>query len=603
MSTQNLVIPKKNKIARKLVIWIVLFSSFVTLIMTADQLYRDYSYDVSIVKSRMNQLKAVNLKTLAENVWVMDKKGIATQLEGIMNLPSVQYIELNDGIKLNVALGEIVGNNVITKQFPLLYDYKGKKREIANLRVVANLDDITNRIFDKALFILISNAIKTFLVAGFMLILFQQLVTRHLAVIAHFMDTQDVNDLDSMLVLDRKSRGSSVADELGIVENAINRMQVNLKNSITMIKSREKQFRDTFNQAAVGIAHIDIDGGFLRVNQKLFSILEIPANKFMSLHLNELVQEEYRTIDDTSRQQLLNGDIEHYSVEKKICINDKQFSWVNMTYSLSFNELNDPEYFIVVIEDIEKRKNIELELEEYRNSLEEKVVERTHELEVLNKELESFSYSVSHDLRAPLRPIAGFSQALLEDYSDVIDDAGKDYLARIRDGATKMGELIDSLLMLSRVTRTSIQEVAVDLTVLSEEIVAQCAQDEPKRNVKVDIESGLALTGDLSLITIMMTNLISNAWKYTGNEEFAEIHIGSKLEGNQKTYYVRDNGVGFDMQYVDKLFSAFQRLHSPDDFDGIGIGLATVARVINRHGGEIWVDAKKDKGATFFFTL
>ncbi|HSX84944.1 MAG TPA: ATP-binding protein [Cellvibrio sp.] len=235
--------------------------------------------------------------------------------------------------------------------------------------------------------------------------------------------------------------------------------------------------------------------------------------------------------------------------------------------------------------------------------LERRVQDRTTQLEIANKELESFSYSVSHDLRAPLRAIDGFSQALVEDYKDILDDTGKDYLRRVRAAAQKMGALIDDMLKLAKVNRTEVVLSEVNLSEMVTTIVDELKDAEADRQVSVKVTSGLTAWCDNHLIKIALINLLNNAWKYTSKNNDACIEFGMRLHEGGPAFFVEDNGVGFDMAYADKLFGAFQRLHSAGEFSGTGVGLATVKRVISRHGGDIWAKAVPGKGATFYFTL
>jgi len=225
------------------------------------------------------------------------------------------------------------------------------------------------------------------------------------------------------------------------------------------------------------------------------------------------------------------------------------------------------------------------------------------ELELANKELESFTYSVSHDLRAPLRSIDGFSQALLEDYEDKLDAQGKDYLQRVRAASQRMGELIDDLLNLSRVSRTELHVESVDLSEIGKAIVAELKETHPERQVEFVVQEGVTVHGDKNLLRVVMRNLLDNAWKYTGKHEHARIEFGLFWQKGEAIYFVRDDGAGFDMAYGNKLFNPFQRLHNMDEFPGTGIGLSTVQRIIHRHGGNIWAEGALEKGATFYFTL
>ena len=224
-------------------------------------------------------------------------------------------------------------------------------------------------------------------------------------------------------------------------------------------------------------------------------------------------------------------------------------------------------------------------------------------LERKNRELEAFSYSVSHDLRAPLRSIDGFSSALLEDYAAVLDAKGQDYLHRVRAATQRMGELIDDLLNLSRVGRAELQRQRVDLSALARSVTSALQQSSPGRQVEVVIPEGVVANADRRLMHVVLENLLGNAWKFTAKTPHPRIEFGARDQEGHQTYFVQDNGAGFDMAYVAKLFAPFQRLHSEAAFPGTGIGLATVHRVIDRHGGRVWAQGAVDHGATLLWTL
>jgi len=257
------------------------------------------------------------------------------------------------------------------------------------------------------------------------------------------------------------------------------------------------------------------------------------------------------------------------------------------------------------------------ELQRYAADLERRVEERTHELQerndalrrnaaellAANTELDAFAYSVSHDLRAPLRSIDGFSQILLEDYSGTLDAAGRESLQRVRAASQRMGTLIDDLLKLARVTRVEIRTEDVDLSGMAREIAAELQRATPERLVEFAIAPGLSARGDARLLRVALDNLLRNSWKYTAKQAQPRIEFASIAANGERAFMVRDNGAGFDMQYADKLFGVFQRLHSPAEFEGTGVGLATVRRIITRHGGRIWAEGVVDRGATFYFTL
>ncbi len=256
-----------------------------------------------------------------------------------------------------------------------------------------------------------------------------------------------------------------------------------------------------------------------------------------------------------------------------------------------------------------ERQRSQKALQDSYSILEQRVLERTTQLAVANKELEAFSYSVSHDLRAPLRSVDGFSLTLLERYESLFDDKGKHYLHRIRAASQRMGQLIDDLLNLSRVTRSEMQRQTVDLSTIVTEIITDLQQSSEERTVEIKIQPQMIIQGDGRLLRVVLENLLNNAWKFTSKTQHPRIEFGildrsgGVGDGGSGVYFVRDNGAGFEMSYVHKLFGAFQRLHSTDEFPGTGIGLATSQRIIHRHGGEIWAEAEIDRGAAFYFTL
>jgi PAS domain S-box-containing protein len=284
---------------------------------------------------------------------------------------------------------------------------------------------------------------------------------------------------------------------------------------------------------------------------------------------------------------------------------DGAHTYITLKYPLT--DIAGRHYAICGIStDITDLKRAEEEANRLNAGLESRVRERTAELEASTRELDAFAYSVSHDLRAPLRAVAGFSELILEDYGSALDATGRDYLSRVVAATTRMSRLIDDLLTLSRATRAELSWRPVDLSAMARRILAdlRSAEAEPDRPMELIVEDGLHATGDPALLELALQNLISNAWKFTAKQDKALIHVGvERLADGGCAFFVRDTGAGFDMRYADKLFVPFQRLHSVDDFAGTGIGLAIVGRIINRHGGRIWAEGHPEHGAVFRFVL
>ena len=378
--------------------------------------------------------------------------------------------------------------------------------------------------------------------------------------------------------------------ERKIIEQEILELNMGLADRVEIrtadLRASEEKFRALSENNPLQITRYDYDGRYLYANRADFDSV-LKAEELIGKTIREVVDDPHFA---AFAEQSIHTVFETgQPIRTEFELNDEFAAWwLAPEY--------DPDGRVISViastMNITERKRIEQELQQ-----------RSNELQTINKELEAFSYSVSHDLRAPLRTIDGFSQILLEDFGATLPAEAAQYLRHITDASKHMGQLIDDLLRLSRVTRAELHLHPVDLTGMAASITTELIRREPTRRVKINITSGLTALGDERLLQVALENLLSNAWKFTMKKKTAEIKVGKTSLDNRDVFYIEDNGVGFDMAYADKLFGAFQRLHSVEEFHGTGIGLAIVQRVIHKHGGQIWAESRLNKGTTFYFML
>jgi PAS domain S-box-containing protein len=394
--------------------------------------------------------------------------------------------------------------------------------------------------------------------------------------------------------------------ELALANQELKTEVLKHKQTAEALQESKQRMRLAMEATELGIWEWNIKTNVIQWDAQMFSIYGITPTwgavvnytDWSGAVLPEDLPYQEAVLQDTIRR--LGQSARAFRIRRR---NDGEVRFIEAVETVRVNAKGEAEWVVGTNLDITERKQAEKEIRRLNAELEERVIQRTAQLEAANKELEAFSYSVSHDLRSPLRSIDGFSQALLEDYTDKLDSLGRDYLQRVRAAAQRMAELIDDLLQLSRLTRSEMRCEKVNLSELAAAIAAELQNTQPERQVEFAIAPRLVTNGDERLLRIVLENLLGNAWKFTGKQPQARIEFGLTEYDSTHAYFVRDNGTGFDMAYADKLFGAFQRLHAMTEFEGTGIGLATVQRIIHRHGGRVWAKGAVGVGATFYFIL
>ena len=389
-------------------------------------------------------------------------------------------------------------------------------------------------------------------------------------------------------------------DEFRTLALSLEKYDKKINETHNAIIEQQQKLSGILNNSDTIIYMKDTNGRYLLANHRYKEILNIHKDEIGGKTDYDIHPDNFaRQSCENDKKTLLEKTALHF--EENITLEDGEHTYITVKFPVTDAQGNI--YAIGSIStDITERKRIEKELILYKTHLESIVEERTRELKESINELEAFSYSVSHDLRTPLRSINGFSLALREDYQDKLDETGNDFLERIIRATDRMGNIIDDLLLLSRVNRHEINAENISLSQIAEKIIHQLQDSHPDQTFKVNIENNIRAHADPKLIYLAMENLLGNAWKYTANSKKPEITFGKIRKGGENIYFIKDNGTGFNMKYADKLFQAFQRLHG-SEYEGTGIGLATVYRIIQRHKGRIWAESREGHGSTFYFSL
>lgn len=616
-----------NSMAHRFAVLILLFSSVVTLLATIYQLALEYRRDVDDIRSQLGQIRSSYSESLASSLWISSLKDIDLQLQGILRLPDLKYVDVLNEQGQVVAKGGDAGlANVVRHEFALTYTHRQRVVQIGTVRVVATLEGAYQRLKDKVIVILISQTIKTFVVSLFILMLFQWLVGRHLASIAAYSDRLRAGQMDQPLILERRAGGATEGDELDQVVAALNAMRQRLHTSFSELQESESRWKFALEGAGDGVWDFNVVSNEVLYSHRWKEMLGF-ADDELPNHFDTYARLAHPQ-DLAKAKRALENNVEGrnkmYAVEQRMQCKDGSWKWVMARGMVVTRDANGrATRMIGTHTDISARRAAEeamstllvdteqarAALREANATMEEQVLERTAQLELANKELEAFSYSVSHDLRSPLRGIDGWSLALQEDYGEQLDATARQYLDRVRNETQRMGQLIDGMLEFSRLGRAALAHQQVDMSALAQGVAARVAEVHRERRIEFIIAPDLHAAGDARLLEAVLDNLFDNAAKFSAGRDQARIEFGRQHARDPLTgttvlaWFVRDNGAGFDMQYAHKLFGVFQRLHKTSEFAGTGIGLATVQRIVQRHGGHIWASAAIGNGAIFFFTL
>jgi PAS domain S-box-containing protein len=365
----------------------------------------------------------------------------------------------------------------------------------------------------------------------------------------------------------------------------------------------DDRFRLAMQSSGIGMAIVDADGRWLEVNPAFERMFGYEAAELIGHATSEFTHPDDLGVSKDYLEGLVSGRIPVLDAQKRYLRRNGEVLWTHVNVAAMRNGDGRASELIVQVRDITKQREAEQALRTLNDSLEQSVEERTTQLQSVSQQQELFAYGVSHDLRAPLRAIDGFAALLASRADGQLDETGRDYLARIRAASARMGELIDSLLALSRASRAEMKPTQVDLSLLAEWVSAELAEAEPERPVDIEVQPGLVAYGDERQLKLLLQELMHNAWKFSRDRDRVRIGITGQRHADRIELSIRDEGIGFDMRYADKMFEPFQRLHGPEQAGGNGMGLAIARRIVERHRGRLWTESQPGAGSTFHVEL
>lgn len=593
-------------IARHLIIYVVLFSFFITLLATFFQLYRDYSNDINLIEAQLQQTQDVHLKSLTATLWASDSKELKTHLEGISQLRDMQFLQIQDQEKIWVTVGSKQTENAMSREYPMIYSHRGRDIEIGTLTVVASLTGVYQRLVDKIWVILISNGIKIFLVAGFILFIFHTLITRHLIHIADYVHTFDINSPDGQLRLDRQGQRKGKTDELDLAVNAINQMQTNIKESFNALEQKEGLFQVLARVSPVGIFRTDAQGSCIYTNERWRELAGMSESEALGEGWALALHPEDREQVFKDWYQAAAEKIP-FKTECRFLRSDGEVSWLLTLAEAEVNAEDQVVGYVGTITDITERKQAETELNKYRHQLEELVGERTKELrdtqdELVRKErlatLGQLTATVSHELRNPLGAMRP-SLYIINKQSDQNDNRVQRAIALVDRNIERCDHIIDELLDYTRITELDLHSTPLDKWIAS-------VIDEQDIPAAIGLETDFSLNDmklaiDPNRLRRAIINVVENACHAMLDEKNPEeirpnahLTIKTRENKNRIEISISDTGTGIPKPVLSKIFVP---LFSTKGF-GVGLGMPTVKQIMEQHGGDIEIDTKEGKGSS-----